>query len=83
MTLKERVSGVVRFHRMVNSELWYLCDDGFEFSIPLEDTAGAEFKAEDKGLYFMRWISKHMKMLEAAQTEFATQLKKLEDKKFD
>lgn len=68
-TLKERVSGPVRFVRMVNSELWYICQDNFEFAIPVEDTAGAEFKAEDKGLYFMRWIKKHMAMLEAAKTE--------------
>lgn len=44
-------------------------NDGFEFAIPLEDTAGAEFKAEDKGMFFMRWIRKHMQMLEQAKVE--------------
>jgi len=69
MSLKERVAGPVRFVKMVNSELWYICQDNFEFAIPMEDTAGAEFKAEDKGMFFMRWIRKHMEMLEAARTE--------------
>jgi hypothetical protein len=73
MSLKQRVSGVVRFVRFTNTdskqELIYVCDDGFEFPIPMHDTAGAEFKAEDKGMFFMRWIRKHMSMLEAAKAE--------------
>lgn len=69
MTLKQRVSGVVKFVRMVHQELWYVCEDGFEFPIPLADTDGAEFKAEDKGMFFMRWIRKHIAMLEAAKAE--------------
>lgn len=73
MSLTERVTGVVRFTRFVNiemkQELWYVCNDGFEFPIPLDDTKGAEFKAEDKGMFFMRWIRKHMSLIEAAKTE--------------
>ena len=69
MSLKERVAGVVKFVKLVNSELWYVCEDGFEFAVPLEDTAGAEFKAEDKGLFFMRWIRKHMAMLDEARAQ--------------
>lgn len=69
MTLKARVSGVVKFVRMSHQELWYVCEDGFEFPIPLSDTDGAEFKAEDKGMFFMRWIRKHIAMLEAAKAE--------------
>ena len=30
----------------------------FVFDVPLSDTRGAIFKAEDKALYFMRWIRK-------------------------
>ncbi len=73
MTLKQRVTGKVRFTRFVNveskQELWYVCDDGFEFPIPLRDTAGAEFKAEDKGSFFMRWIRKHMELIVLAKSE--------------
>lgn len=73
MSLKERVSGQVKFLRFVNNEakqeLWYKCDDGFEFPIALSDTVGAEFKAEDKGMFFMRWIRKHMSLIIEAKAE--------------
>lgn len=69
MTLKQRVSGVVKFVRFAHQELWYVCEDGFEFPIPLSDTDGAEFKAEDKGMFFMRWIRKHIALIDAAKTE--------------
>jgi hypothetical protein len=65
--LKQRVKGAVTFVKLVNSEVWYVCNDGFEFAIPLEDTVGGEFTAKDDGTFFMRWISKHMKMLDAAR----------------
>lgn len=67
--LKNRVGSRVKFLRLESSELWYACSDGFEFPVPLEDTKGAIFEAEDKGMFFMRWISRHMKMLEAAKAE--------------
>ena len=66
--LKDRVSGVVKFVRFADSELWYVCEDGFEFPIPREDTVGATFRAEDKGMLFMRWIKKQMTMLEEAKS---------------
>ncbi len=73
MNLKERVSNEVNFVRFVNveskQELWYVCKDGFEFPIPLSDTEGAEFKATDKGMFFMRWIRKHMTLIEVAKAE--------------
>lgn len=69
--LKDRVSGSVTFVRFVNTEvkqeLWYRCDDGFEFPVPLSDTFGAEFKDADKAMYFMRWIRPHMKLIEQAK----------------
>lgn len=67
--LKKHVTGTARFLKLVDSELWYVCEDGYEFAIPLSETAGAEFKAEDKGIFFMRWIRKHMDMLEEARSE--------------
>lgn len=68
--LMTRVKGNVNFVKFANSELWYVCEDGFEFPIPLSDTAGAEFAAKDKGLFFMRWIKQHMKMLDEAKDEY-------------
>lgn len=73
MSIKQHVAGSVTFTRFVNTEgrqeLWYVCNDGFEFPIPLADTEGAEFKATDKALYFMRWIRKHVDLIEKAKTE--------------
>jgi hypothetical protein len=73
MTLKARVSGVVKFVEFCNTdkkqELIYVCEDGFKFPVPLADTAGADFQAEDKGLFFMRWIRKHMALVETAKAE--------------
>ncbi|WP_407307911.1 hypothetical protein [Acinetobacter sp.] len=66
---KDRVSGVVKFVRLTDGELWYVCEDGFEFAIPLEDTKGATFLAQDKGMFFMRWITRHMDMLEQAKVQ--------------
>jgi hypothetical protein len=73
MTLKERVAGKVKFVRFVNTdkkqELIYICVDGFEFPVPFGDTSGAEFQAEDKGMFFMRWIRKHMALIAEAKAE--------------
>lgn len=71
MSIKERVSGKVKFVSFTNTEskqeLTYVCEDGFEFTVPLSDTVGAEFKFEDKGMFFMRWIRKHMALIEEAK----------------
>ena len=65
----DRVSGRVKFARFAVSELWYVCEDGFEFPIPLSDTVGAVFESEDKGVFFMRWIRPHMAMIDKAKAE--------------
>lgn len=68
-TLKERVSAgkVVKFMYFKDSELWYETEDGFEFPVPINDTGGATFLAEDKAMLFMRYIRKHMAMLDEAR----------------
>lgn len=68
-TLKERVSAgkVVKFKFFKDSELWYETEDGFEFPVPVDDTGGATFLAQDKAMLFMRYIRKHMAMLEEAK----------------
>lgn len=67
--LTSRVSDIVVFVKFVDSELWYKCSDGFEFPVPVSDTAGATFESSDKGLFFMRWIRKHMEMINKAKSE--------------
>lgn len=63
--LKTRVKGLVRFVYFRDGALYYACDDGWEFPVPIADTMNAQgasptFNAEDKGIVFMRWIRQQM-----------------------
>ncbi len=49
---------LVRFTRYFDGNLYYRTETGFEFPVPLEDTRGATFMAEDKAILFMRFIRK-------------------------
>jgi hypothetical protein len=68
-SLKEMVSNnqVVCFTRYRDGELFYRTECGFEFPVPIADTAGAEFLAQDKALLFMRYIRKEIERIEIAQ----------------
>jgi hypothetical protein len=41
--------------------------NGFEFPIPLNDVAGATLLAEDKAIFFMRWIRRHVEQIEETE----------------
>jgi len=56
----------VQFQFYRDGELWYSTDD-FEFPVPISDIGNATFKAEDKAIFFMRWIRKHLKTIEEAK----------------
>lgn len=58
MNVKECVKGKVTFQYYRDGELWYECENGFKFPVPVTDTGGAVFLREDKGILFMRWIRK-------------------------
>lgn len=68
-----------------DGELWYKTHyhkpDGFgletfEFPIPPDDMKGAIFKAEDKSIFFMRFIRKHLDYLSASmKTEQLPEMK--------
>ncbi len=68
-SLREMVSNnqVVQFTRFRDGELFYRTDCGFEFPVPIADTAGAEFLAQDKALLFMRYIRNEIARIEAAR----------------
>jgi len=70
-TLKEMVSNgkQVKFTHYKTKELWYVTECGFEFPVPIEDCGDATFLSEDKAMMFMRYIRKHMEMLEKAKAE--------------
>jgi len=71
LDIKDMVTGdkKVKFLFYKDSELWYVTEANFEFPVPISDTSGAVFKAEDKALYFMRWIKSHIKNIETSKQE--------------
>ena len=63
--LKTRVKGTVRFAYFRDGDLWYVCEDGWEFPVDVNETTNKQgnsptFLRDDKGIVFMRWIRKHM-----------------------
>lgn len=58
----------VTFVHIKEGELWYRTDDGFEFPVPVADVGTATMLAKDKALLFMRYIRKHVDMLNQART---------------
>lgn len=53
---------VVRFAYFRDNEFWYRHEDGLLFPISVEEaTAGkATFMAEDKAMFFLRWIRRYV-----------------------
>ena len=69
--IKEMVNNNKRvtFVRYQNNELWYSTECGFEFPVPISDTGEAAFLNSDKALLFMRWIRKHIDVIQKAKEE--------------
>ena len=70
------------FTRYFDGNLWYIVyyttvsdidghisADAFEFPIPTSDIGNATFNVREKALFMMRYIRKHMDMLEKAKAE--------------
>jgi hypothetical protein len=68
-TLKEMVIGdqVVLFTRYLDGNLYYETECGFEFPVPISDIGNATFRAKDKAMLFMRYIRKHLELIEASK----------------
>jgi hypothetical protein len=56
----------VQFVRYRAGELWYKCENGMEFPVPISDIGDATFLATDKAILFMRYIRKQLEALELA-----------------
>ena len=71
LDIKDMVGGdkKVRFLYYKDNALWYITDSNFEFPVPISDTAGAIFNAEDKAIFMMRWIRSHIKNIENSKAE--------------
>lgn len=70
-TLKDHVGSgrTVKFRHYCQGNLWYTCDSGFEFPVPIEDAGTGVFKSEDKAILYMRYVRKHMELLAKAREE--------------
>lgn len=60
----------VKFQFYKQNELWYKTETGFDFPVPISDTGDGIFLAEDKAMFFMRYIKKHIKFLEDAKNDY-------------
>ena len=47
----------------------YLTESGFEFPVPVSDVGTAQLKSEDKAILFMRYIRRHVDLLERGRAE--------------
>lgn len=67
MKLKELIQdNTVKFVRFKEGNFIYSikgANGDFEFPVPLNDIGGAELKSEDKAIYFLRYIRKHLETL--------------------
>jgi len=50
--------------------LYYKTETGIEFAVPVSeaDQNSATFWAEDKAIYFLRWISRHFKEIQESNS---------------
>ena len=65
MTIKEHIEGNATFVKYHDGALWYRTGvTGLVFPVPISDTGSAQFLAEDRGIFFMRWIRKHLATLD-------------------
>lgn len=63
MKIKDLIKNqTVKFECYKQGNLWYSVN-GFIFPVPVEDTGEGEFKREDKAIFYMRYIRKHMLLL--------------------
>lgn len=62
MNIKDMVKDgkKVVFKRVVDSNLIYETECGFEFPVPVEDTGDGKFLSEDKAMFLMRYIRKEI-----------------------
>ena len=69
MNIKDMVKGQkkVRFSFYRAGELFYITECGFEFPVPISDAGDGVFLNEDKAIYYMRYIRKHIQYIEDAK----------------
>ncbi len=63
--LKECIKGNVQFEFYRKGFLYYICENGFQFRVPVDDCGDAAFNREDRAMLFMRYIRKEIKSMES------------------
>lgn len=53
----------VVFTHYLHGDLWYKTECGFEFPVPTSDVGDATFAAQEKAMLLMRYIRKHIEMI--------------------
>lgn len=56
----------VTFMYYKDMNLWYVTECGFDFPVPIEDVGTATMLAKDKAILFMRYIRKHLDLVNEA-----------------
>ena len=69
MNVKECIAGNATFLCYRNSMLWYTCANGFEVPIPITDVGDTTFNKVEKGIMLMRWIRKHLALIDSAELD--------------
>ena len=75
--VKDRKKVSFSFYR--DKELWYVTENGFEFPVPIDEVGNATFLHEDKAILFMRYIRKHIELLDKARKEHEDTCKKAQE----
>jgi hypothetical protein len=58
--IKEHVKGSVTLLYYRKGELWYECESGFRFPVPVSDCGDGTFLPSDRAMLFMRYIRRAM-----------------------
>lgn len=70
MTINEKIKEMIKgdkkvsFTRYFDGSLYYKTEDGFEFPVEISDIGTATFLATDRAILFMRYIRKHLQLLD-------------------
>ena len=71
MNIKDMVKDgkKAQFSHFKQNELWYVTEDGFEFPVPVSDTGDGVFHHQEKAMLLMRYIRKHIALLEESKQD--------------
>lgn len=67
--MTELIHGDAAFQYARDGALWYRTASGFLFPVAFGEIGTATFPAKDRGIFFMRWISRHVGEIAAARKE--------------